>query len=116
MDLFVKNVRLEDRLSLRDFMAVVRDRAKVEFAPAYTKRVNQCRSLVEKWVAEERVIYGTTTGFGSLVSQMIPPQDAETLQRRGKNLPGRYRLGKGAAGQAHRRRFPNGGHRDSGLP
>ena len=32
MDLFVKNVRLEDRLSLQDFMAVVRDRAKVEFA------------------------------------------------------------------------------------
>ena len=81
MDLFVKNVRLEDRLSLQDFMAVVRHRAKVEFAPAYTERVVKCRSLVEQWVAEERVIYGTTTGFGSLVSQMIPPQDAGTLQR-----------------------------------
>ena len=60
MDLFVKNVRLEDRLSLQDFMAVVRHRAKVEFAPAYTERVAKCRTLVEKWVAEERVIYGTT--------------------------------------------------------
>ena len=74
-------VRLGGPLSLTEFVAVARHHAKVEFSPEFTERVSRCRQLVEKWVAEERVMYGTTTGFGSLVSQMIPPRDAEKLQR-----------------------------------
>ena len=76
-----KVIKLGGDLCLEDFMAVVRDHAKVEFSEAYVSRVSACREMVEKWVAEERVMYGTTTGFGSLVSQVIPPEDAETLQR-----------------------------------
>lgn len=76
-----KIVELGGALSLEDFMAVVREHAKVTFSEEYVNRVSACRQLVEKWVAEKRVMYGTTTGFGSLVSQVIPPEDAETLQR-----------------------------------
>lgn len=76
-----RQVQLGGWLTLEDYMAVVRDHAEVTFSPAYEERVNSCRQLVEKWVAEERVMYGTTTGFGSLVSQVIPREDAETLQR-----------------------------------
>lgn len=76
-----REIQLGGKLCLEDFMAVVRDHAEVTFSPAYEERVNSCRQLVEKWVAEERVMYGTTTGFGSLVSQVIPQKDAETLQR-----------------------------------
>ena len=76
-----KVIKLGGPLCLDDFMAVVRDHAKVEFSEEYVNRVSACRQLVEKWVAEKRVMYGTTTGFGSLVSQVIPPEDAETLQR-----------------------------------
>lgn len=75
------SVELKGDLSLNEFMAVVRGHAKVEFSEEYVSRVSACRQLVEKWVAEKRVMYGTTTGFGSLVSQVIPPEDAETLQR-----------------------------------
>ena len=82
MDGFVSGkVRLGGPLSLTEFVAVARHHARVEFAPEYVERVGSCRRMVEKWVAEERVMYGTTTGFGSLVSQMIPPRDAEKLQR-----------------------------------
>ena len=76
-----KTVELGGILSLEDFMAVVRGHAKVTFSEAYVNRVSACRQLVEKWVAKKRVMYGTTTGFGSLVSQVIPPEDAETLQK-----------------------------------
>lgn len=76
-----KVIKLGGDLCLEDFMAVVRDHAKVEFSEEYVSRVSACREMVEKWVAEECVMYGTTTGFGSLVSQVIPPEDAETLQR-----------------------------------
>jgi histidine ammonia-lyase len=81
MEQYVKEVQLGGTLSLEQFMSVVRGHAKVTFSPEYIQRVNECRTLVEKWVAEKRVMYGTTTGFGSLVSQVIPPEDAETLQR-----------------------------------
>lgn len=76
-----KIIELNDNLTLEDFMAVVRDYAKVTFSKDYIKRVSDCRELVEKWVMERRVMYGTTTGFGSLVSQIIPTGDAMTLQK-----------------------------------
>lgn len=77
----IRQVCLGGTLDLESFIAVARHHAQVSFSPEYEERVSRCRSLVEKWVAQERVMYGTTTGFGSLVSQMISPQDAETLQR-----------------------------------
>ncbi|MEA4932800.1 MAG: aromatic amino acid lyase, partial [Lawsonibacter sp.] len=66
-----QKVQLGGQLSLEAFMDVVRNHAVVTFSPIYEKRVHRCRDLVEKWVDEGRVMYGTTTGFGSLVSQVI---------------------------------------------
>nr|WP_196590740.1 aromatic amino acid lyase [Pectinatus frisingensis] len=37
---------------------VARFGAKVEFDDEYCSRVEKSRALVEKWVAEERVMYG----------------------------------------------------------
>ena len=38
------------------------------------------RRLVEQWVAEKKIIYGITTGFGSLQNEIIPAEDVEQLQ------------------------------------
>lgn len=77
----IKEVTLGGQLTLDEFMAVVRFGAKVRFSEEYVERVDSCRRLVEKWVAEERVMYGTTTGFGSNVKYIIPEDEAEKLQR-----------------------------------
>lgn len=76
-----KKVVLGDQLSLEDFMAVVRGHAQVEFSEAYCERVNRSRAMVEQCVEEARVVYGTTTGFGALVTQSISKEQAEKLQR-----------------------------------
>lgn len=68
-------------LSTEMLVSVARGNAHVDFSEDYCRRTEKCRALIEKWVNEERVIYGTTTGFGSLVSQKISPDDAQTLQR-----------------------------------
>ncbi|MBB5165682.1 histidine ammonia-lyase [Mycobacterium sp. AZCC_0083] len=75
-------VTLGDRdVTIAEFVAVARHGARVEFAPAYVDRVQRSRKLIERFLAENRLIYGVTTGFGDNVSKVISPEDAEALQR-----------------------------------
>lgn len=76
----IKKIVLGDPITLEDFVAVARFGAKVEFSPAYCERVNRSRTLVESWVAEERVMYGVTTGFGALCTKAIGKEDTAQLQ------------------------------------
>lgn len=66
---------------LGDFIAVARLGAEVQFSDAFCARVAASRTLVERFVAEGRAIYGVTTGFGDNVRFAIPPADAAALQR-----------------------------------
>ena len=68
-------------ISLEEFMAVVRYGSRVVLTPDYLERVSQSRQLVEKFLAENRAIYGLTTGFGDNVRTVIPQNEAELLQR-----------------------------------
>ncbi|MDH6677183.1 histidine ammonia-lyase [Rhodococcus sp. LBL1] len=78
----IKSVTLGDRpISIEEFVAVARFGARVEFAPSYEDRVRKSRGLIEKFLDENRVIYGVTTGFGDNVTEVIAPEDAITLQR-----------------------------------
>lgn len=71
---------LGSSITLEDFVAVARFGAKVEFSPAYTARVQKSRALVEKWVEQEKVMYGVTTGFGALCTQAIGKDETAKLQ------------------------------------
>ena len=71
---------LGGNIGLEELVAVARHGALVEFSDDYKARVNHSRDLVEQWVAEGRVIYGVTTGFGQLSTVVISPEDAEQLQ------------------------------------
>lgn len=73
-------IRLGKHLSLDQFMDIVRRHAKVEFSAAYRNRVNASRALVEKWVDEEKVMYGVTTGFGALCTKAIDKKETAQLQ------------------------------------
>ena len=65
----IKNVILgPGPMSLDEFIAVVRYDAKVEFSPQYMERVSASRALAEKFLSENRKIYGLTTGFGENVN------------------------------------------------
>lgn len=76
----IGEVQLGPPISLEALVAVARYHAKVTFSPEYRQRVIRSRRLVEKWVKEGRVIYGTTTGFGALSEAAISVQEAEQLQ------------------------------------
>ncbi|WP_230304194.1 aromatic amino acid lyase, partial [Peribacillus simplex] len=78
----IKEVALGDgAISIQEVIAVARYGAKVTFTETYCERVNKSRSLIEKFLDDNRLIYGVTTGFGSNMTEVISPQDAETLQR-----------------------------------
>lgn len=80
MDISIKNIVLGTPITLEDFISVVRYGAKVEFSDEYCRRVQKSRELVEKWVAEEKVMYGVTTGFGALCTKAIGRDETAKLQ------------------------------------
>jgi histidine ammonia-lyase len=43
-------------------------------------RVEKSRAAVDKWIAEERVVYGMTTGFGEFANVFIPNEKVAELQ------------------------------------
>lgn len=73
-------VELGAPITLADFIAVVRGGAQVAFSPAYEARVKRSRGLVERWVDEEKVMYGVTTGFGALCTKAIGREETAQLQ------------------------------------
>lgn len=77
----IKEVVLGDKISIEDLIAVARFGARVEFSKDYYYRVRKSRNLVEKWIEEERIMYGITTGFGALCTEIISAEDTAKLQR-----------------------------------
>jgi histidine ammonia-lyase len=71
----------QEPITVEQFVAVARHGARVEFDATYVDRVRKSRALVERFLAENRLVYGVTTGFGDNVTEVIDPADAERLQR-----------------------------------
>lgn len=67
-------------MPLQCFVAVARYGARVVFSKEYVERVTRSRQLAEKFLAENRQIYGLTTGFGDNVCKIIPQEEAVQLQ------------------------------------
>ncbi len=68
-------------LTLAQVDAVARGGASVAIAPAARERVSGGRAFVERIGAEDRTVYGVTTGFGHLSSVKIAASDLADLQR-----------------------------------
>ena len=69
-----------EAMPIEEFVAIARYGAKVVFSPGYIERITRSRNLAEKFLEENRVIYGLTTGFGDNVRKIIPKDQAEKLQ------------------------------------
>ncbi|MBF6592327.1 MAG: histidine ammonia-lyase, partial [Ktedonobacterales bacterium] len=69
------------QLTAAEVVAAAREGAQVRLAPEARARVRAARTFVERIGAEERTVYGITTGFGHLSSVKIPPDQLAALQR-----------------------------------
>jgi len=79
-------------LRISDVVAVARAGRALELGAAALERVARARSVIEKIVAEERVVYGVTTGFGQLATTRIPVEKVRELQQ---NLVRSHAVGVG---------------------
>ncbi len=71
----------KSNLRIEDVVAVARDFVTVMISDDTTDRIQRSRNLVEKWVSENRIIYGITTGFGALSHTRITGAQTRELQR-----------------------------------
>lgn len=67
-------------LTVAEVVEVARGRRRVALAEAAAEQVRAARALIERVVAQERPVYGVTTGFGALSRVSIPAHDLSALQ------------------------------------
>jgi len=67
-------------LTRRDFYAVVLEGRRAALAPRARRAMRKSRALVEQLIADQQVVYGVTTGVGSLSTEHIAPEQARALQ------------------------------------
>ena len=79
-------------LTIDDVIRVARENAKVVLADEMVELIKTSRQMVDKMIAEQRVVYGITTGFGKFATVTIGPKDMQDLQ---KNLIMSHAVGVG---------------------
>jgi len=67
-------------LTLEQVWDVAHGSTDVELADEARDRMAASRAVIEELVAGDEIVYGVTTGFGSLASKRIANSDTETLQ------------------------------------
>ena len=70
----------QETLEIDDLVRVAQTSPEVAVSAAGERRVARTSALIERWVAEKRVIYGITTGFGALCNVTISEKDTQRLQ------------------------------------
>ena len=79
-------------LTIEDVVNVSRNGYKVELSDDVINKVKLSRKLVDKFVDEQKVVYGITTGFGKFSDVVISKEETHKLQR---NLIIRHACGVG---------------------
>ncbi|HAN41382.1 MAG TPA: histidine ammonia-lyase, partial [Candidatus Cloacimonas sp.] len=67
-------------LTLEDVERVALQGAEIEISEAALQKVAACRAYVDKVIAEKRVVYGLTTGFGKFSTVTIEAKNIAELQ------------------------------------
>ena len=67
-------------MTIEALVAVARQGVEARLSAAAEARIAAGRALVDRWVREERRIYGVTTGFGALSDVAISGKDTRRLQ------------------------------------
>ena len=69
-----------DGMTIEDLVSVARHGAQVVLTEDAVRRIRASRQLVDRWVKENRAVYGITTGFGALSDVRISTKDTRRLQ------------------------------------
>lgn len=69
-----------NHLRIKDVVAIARGGTHIELTKEALENVRRSRSMVDRMVEEQRVIYGITTGFGKFSDVMISGEDVSKLQ------------------------------------
>lgn len=83
-----------ESLDIDQVVKIARRGAQVRLAPECERAVSRAEALVERLVAEGRVVYGVTTGFGKFADVAVDRADVALLQ---KNLLRSHATGVGSA-------------------
>lgn len=67
-------------LAAFDVVAIARDNQSITISPESAKKMAMSRAMLEQWIKEGKVVYGVTTGFGPMVSTLVPPKYQTDLQ------------------------------------
>lgn len=68
-------------LTIYDVFLVARKRSPVFIPATCTAAMRRSRSVVEKMLSQDQVVYGITTGFGYMKDRKISQHEVELLQR-----------------------------------
>ncbi|MDO5726028.1 MAG: histidine ammonia-lyase [Tissierellia bacterium] len=68
-------------LNLQDFIDVTRGFRKVTLSDDSKTKIDKASQLVKRYVAEEKIEYGITTGFGEFSKVYVSKEEAPKLQR-----------------------------------
>ena len=85
-----------ERLTIEDVVAVAYappGEITLRLSAEAAAKVSRARAAVEQFVAEGRIIYGITTGFGAFKDRFIPADQVRDLQR---NIVMSHSVGVGA--------------------
>ena len=82
----------EGPLRIEDVAAIARHGARVRVGDAGRARIADAHAVIDRVIAEGRVAYGVTTGFGQLATTHIPVAKARELQ---ENLVRSHAVGVG---------------------
>lgn len=75
-----RTVQLGLPITLADVVDLANDNAQAAIAPEARARIAASRKIVEQAVADRAIVYGVTTGFGSLADVHLDPAQAGVLQ------------------------------------
>jgi histidine ammonia-lyase len=70
----------KEELTINDVVAVARHGVQSALSHEAEERIQRTRTLITKWVHENKVIYGITTGFGAMCNVFISEEDTRKLQ------------------------------------
>lgn len=79
-------------LTIEQVVGVARGRTPLRLGDEARRKLTRAVAVIEKIVAEERVVYGVTTGFGQLATTSIPADKVRELQQ---NLVRSHAVGVG---------------------
>lgn len=68
-------------LTVRTAKKIINENIPVDISPYSIKRINNSRELVEKWIKEDKIIYGVSTGFGEFKDVKISQAEITKLQK-----------------------------------